>query len=153
MRTLELRVPPPIVAALTATAMWAISQLGPTLSIASSWRLAAVAALVALGITCDLLGLLAFRRSRTTINPMKPGKASALVTAGIYKLTRNPMYLGLVLLLCAWAFYLAAIWPFLGPVLFIAYINRFQIGPEERIMGAKFRGDYADYVSRVRRWI
>jgi len=84
---------------------------------------------------------------------MKPGKASALVTAGIYKLTRNPMYLGLVLLLCAWAFYLAAIWPFVGPVLFIAYINRFQIGPEERIMGAKFGGDYADYVSRVRRWI
>ena len=63
------------------------------------------------------------------------------------------MYLGLVLLLSAWAFHLAAAWPFLGPVLFIVYINRFQIDPEERVMQGKFGEEYAGYISRVRRWI
>lgn len=153
MRTLELKIPPPVVAALTAAAMWAISLAGPILPIASSLRLIVVAALIALGITCDLLGLLAFRRSRTTTNPMKPGNTSTLVTAGIYKVTRNPMYLGLVLLLSAWAFHLSAAWSFLGPVLFILYINRFQIDPEERVMRGKFGEEYAGYISRVRRWI
>ena len=153
MQTLELMVPPPVVATLTAVAMWAVSPFGPLLPIPPSASLIAVGVLVLLGGTCDLLGLWAFRRSQTTINPMKPGKTSALVTAGIYKVTRNPMYLGLVLLLLAWAFYLAAIWPLLGPVVFVLYINRFQIGPEERVMSDKFGEEYADYVARVRRWI
>jgi len=84
---------------------------------------------------------------------MKPGKSSALVTTGIYTLTRNPMYLGMVTLLTAWAVYLGALWPFVGPVLFILYINRFQIGPEEKIMHSKFGKEFTDYVARVRRWI
>ncbi len=153
MRTLELMIPPPVVATLTATAMWAVSRFGPLLPIAPSASLVAVGVLVLLGISCDVLGLWAFRRSNTTINPMKPGKTSALVTAGIYQVTRNPMYLGLALLLSAWAFYLAAFWPFLGPVVFILYINRFQIGPEERVMREKFGDEYVAYASRVRRWI
>lgn len=153
MSSLELKIPPPVVGSLIAAAMWGISHLGPTLPIGSQIRLVVALALVALGITCDLLGLIAFRRSKTTINPMKPGKSSALVTSGIYSVTRNPMYLGMVALLTAWAVHLGALWPFVGPVLFILYINRFQIGPEERIMQSKFGKEFADYVARVRRWI
>ncbi len=91
MPSLELKIPPPIVASLIAALMWGMSQIGPSLAIDSQIRLVAALALVALGITCDLLGLMAFRRSKTTMNPMKPEKSSALVTTGIYKVTRNPM--------------------------------------------------------------
>ena len=153
MSSLELKIPPPAVAALIAALMWGIAHLGPTLAIDPQIRLVVALTLVAIGITCDLLGLIAFRRSKTTINPMKPGKSSALVTSGIYTLTRNPMYLGMVALLTAWAVYLGAAWSFVGPVLFILYINRFQIGPEEKIMQSKFGKEFADYVARVRRWI
>lgn len=84
---------------------------------------------------------------------MQPGKASALVTGSVYRLSRNPMYVGLALLLAAWAVYLSMLWPFLGPVLFVLYMNRFQIGPEERVMRGKFGEDYAAYAARVRRWL
>ena len=113
--------------------------------------LAAVLAVV--GVSFDLLGLLAFHRSRTTINPMNPSKSSALVTGGVYRVTRNPMYVGLALLLTAWAVHLSALWPFAGPVLFVIYMNRFQIGPEERVMRSKFGEEYAAYAARVRRWL
>ena len=105
------------------------------------------------GVTFDLLGLWAFRRARTTINPMKPGKASALVTGGVYQVTRNPMYVGLALLLAAWAVHLSRLWPLIGPALFVLYMNRFQIGPEERVMRGKFGDAYAAYAARVRRWL
>ena len=153
MRALEHKIPPPIVAALIATAMWGISSLPPALPLAPALRQLLAAALAMVGVTFDLLGLLAFRRSRTSINPMKPGKASALVTGGVYQVTRNPMYVGLALLLAAWAVHLSTLWPFLGPALFVLYMNRFQIGPEERVMRDKFGEQYAAYAGRVRRWL
>lgn len=153
MRALEHRIPPPVVAALIAAAMWGIASLPPALPLAPALRQLLAAALAMVGVTFDLLGLLAFRRSRTSINPMKPGKASALVTGGVYQVTRNPMYVGLALLLAAWAVHLTMLWPFLGPVLFVLYMNRFQIGPEERVMRDKFGEQYAAYAARVRRWL
>lgn len=153
MRALEHKIPPPVVAVLIATAMWGISSLPPALALAPAMRQVLAAALAIAGVGFDLLGLLAFRRARTTVNPMKPGNASALVTGGVYQITRNPMYLGLALLLTAWAVHLSMLWPFIGPVLFVLYMNRFQIGPEERVMGDKFGATYAAYASRVRRWL
>ena len=100
----------------------------------------------------DLLGLLAFFRRGTTINPLRPAKASALVTGGIYRITRNPMYVGMAFLLAGWAVWLGALWPFLGPVLFVAYLTRFQILPEERILRGKF-AEFDAYATRVRRWL
>lgn len=153
MRALEHKIPPPVVAALIATAMWGISSLQPALSIPPATRLILAATLAAVGVTFDLLGLWVFRRSRTTINPMKPDKASTLVTGGVYRVTRNPMYVGLALLLAAWAVHLSMLWPFIGPALFVLYMNRFQIGPEERVMRDKFGEAYAAYAARVRRWL
>jgi protein-S-isoprenylcysteine O-methyltransferase Ste14 len=153
MHLLEHKIPPPIVAAIIATAMWGISSLEPALPLAPAMRQFLAATLAIVGVSFDLLGLLAFRRSRTTINPMKPSKASALVTGGIYRVTRNPMYVGLALLLSAWAMHLSMLWPFLGPALFVIYMNRFQIGPEERVMRGKFGEQYAAYAARVRRWL
>ena len=107
----------------------------------------------AAGLTFDLLGILAFRASRTTINPLKPERASALVTGGVYRVTRNPMYVGMTLLLLAWACYLAAVLPFVGPVLLVLYLTRFQIQPEERVLQGIFGAAYASYAARVRRWL
>ena len=153
MRTLEHRIPPPVVAVLIATAMWGVSTLRPHLPLVPVIRQLAVAALVVAGVGFDLLGLVTFRRAKTTINPLQPGKAAALVTAGVYRITRNPMYVGLALLLAAWAVHLSSLWPFLGPVLFVLYISRFQIVPEERVLRSMFGEAYATYAARVRRWL
>jgi protein-S-isoprenylcysteine O-methyltransferase Ste14 len=153
MRSLEMKVPPPVVGILIAAAMWGVSTLGPRLAMAPEPRTAAVAILVIAGVCFDLLGLLAFRRARTTINPLKPELSSALVTRGVYRLTRNPMYVGMGLLLIAWATYLAALLPYIGPALFVIYITRFQIVPEERALRGIFGDRYAAYCGRVRRWL
>jgi protein-S-isoprenylcysteine O-methyltransferase Ste14 len=153
MTMLEHKVPPPVVGALVAAGMWGIAGLGPQLPLASGPKYAAVAILAAAGIALDLLGLLAFRASRTTINPLRPERTSALVTGGVYRVTRNPMYTGMALLLLAWAVYLAAALPFLGIAVFVLYITRFQIQPEERVLARLFGEEFAVYAARVRRWL
>ncbi|WP_028313044.1 methyltransferase family protein [Derxia gummosa] len=154
MHRLELRLPPPVVCLLVAAAMWFAARhpLGappPTLAAVAvlQWPCALAGALL------DLSALLGFRRARTTWHPHRPQAASALVTGGIYRVTRNPMYLGLALLLVAWALRLGQLLPWLGPPLFAAWITRFQIVPEERALAAKFGADWVAYRMRVRRWL
>ena len=120
---------------------------------ASSLRYAAVGVFIVAGVAFDLLGLAAFRTLRTTVNPLKPERASALVTVGIYRITRNPMNVGMSLLLLAWAVCLSALLPFAGPALFVLYLTRFQIQPEERALKALFGEEYTAYAARVRRWL
>ena len=151
--TLDHKVPPPVVGALVAAGMWGLSLLGPQLSIPPVPKCAAVAMLVAAGLAFDLVGLLAFRAARTTLNPLEPERATALVTGGVYRITRNPMYVGMALLLLAWAVYLAALLSFAGLVVFVAWITRYQIRPEERVLAGRFGEEYARYTARVRRWL
>ena len=153
MRALDNRIPPPVVAAVVAVAMWSMSSLQPALPFAPWVRHVLAIVLALAGISFDLLGLLAFRKSRTTANPLKPHKTSALVTGGVYGITRNPMYVGLALLLVAWAVQLSSIWSFIGPVLLVLYIDRFQIRPEERILASIFAEEFPAYAARVRRWL
>ncbi len=84
---------------------------------------------------------------------MKPEAASSLVSTGIYRLSRNPMYVGLVFLLLALLVYLASALSIIGVLVFVLYINAFQIKPEERALMRKFGADFAEYKSRVRRWL
>ena len=153
MLSLEHRIPPPVVGALVATGMWSVSGLGPQLPIPPVPRYVAAVLLVIAGVLFDLLGLLAFRASRTTVNPLQPERASVLVTGGVYRFTRNPMYVGMACLLFAWAFYLSAVLPFAGIVVFVLYMTRFQIQPEERVLRDIFGEQYTDYAARVRRWL
>ena len=148
---LERRIPPPVVGALVAASMWGLAPLGPQFGRGAAIQYAAVAILGVAALAFDLLGILAFRAARTTINPLKPERASALVTHGVYRITRNPMYVGLGLLLLAWAVYLGALVPFAGPVVFVLYITRFQIRPEERVLLGLFGEAYSAYSARVRR--
>jgi protein-S-isoprenylcysteine O-methyltransferase Ste14 len=150
---LDNKVPPPVVAAFIAVMMWSLSAYEPALFLSAEMTETLVLSLVILGVSFDVCGLLAFRQSKTTINPMSPNKTTALVTGGIYRLSRNPMYVGLVLFLTAWAIQLSMLWPFIGPVLFVIYINRFQIAPEERVMESKFEDEYSVYKNKVRRWL
>ena len=153
MSFLELRVPPPIVTLLVGFAMWAAASLPPRLETPPLLRWLVVGAVGIAGFAIMIAGVRAVRGAQTTISPLKPEAATALVSSGIYARTRNPMYLGLALLLLAWAVYLSALWPFAGPLFFVLYLTRFQILPEERALAKLFGEAYADYKRRVRRWI
>ena len=153
MLSLEHKITPPVVGALVAAAMWGASAQGPQFALASGPKYAAVVILVVAGVAFDALGILAFRTSRTTVNPLKPERASSIVTGGVYRISRNPMYLGMALLLLAWAVYLSALLAFVGPVIYFLYITRFQIVPEERVLKAIFGEEYVAYAARVRRWL
>lgn len=153
MRTLELKIPPPVVALLLASAMWGIALLTPPIQVPGAYRLAAAVAIALLGAGFDLAAVITFLRRHTTVNPMKPQNTSVLVCSGVYRLTRNPMYAGLLCFLVAWAVYLSSAWALLGPVAFVLYINRFQIRPEENVLLIKYGARYSAYKSRVRRWL
>ena len=153
MHALELKVPPPVVAALIALAMWGISVLAPSIELSVPVRLIATAVLLASGVFFSASGVIAFRSSKTTINPMKPETATALVSSGVYKVTRNPMYVGLTFVLVAWAVYLWSAWALLGPLAFVPYVTRWQIMPEERALAGIFGAEYAAYRSAVPRWL
>ena len=98
-------------------------------------------------------GVVAFRRSRTTVNPLSPEQASSLVVHGIYRFTRNPMYLGFLLALTGWSVHLANLAAVLLLPVFVAYMNRFQIQPEERALLQNFGARFAAYTQAVRRWL
>ena len=157
MPSLDVQIPPPAVALAVASVMWMGSRLdGPYAmwqGVAPGWRLAAVLVIAAIGAAFDVAGVIAFRRAKTTVNPMKPEKSTALVVSGIYRITRNPMYVGMVFFLLAWAVFLASPWGLFGPLAFAAYITRFQIKPEERVLAARFGAEFASYQARVRRWL
>ena len=108
--------------------------------------------LVGLGMFLGIVSLIQFFTSKTSMDPRAPQKASELVVSGIYKISRNPMYLSLLLLLLAWGLYLPNAFNFLLLVFFVAYMNKFQILPEEQALTAKFGKAYEQYVKKVRRW-
>lgn len=153
MQFLETKVPAPVVAIAIAIGMWFLpcaesvsGAIEPVRTVAMDFasQVSAVIALAAFG---------AFWRARTTINPLKPERASVLVTHGIYRFTRNPMYLSLLLLLISYASQLWSWEAFAGPIVYVAYVTRFQIIPEEKILESKFGSEFAAYKRKVRRWI
>ncbi|HET9341021.1 MAG TPA: isoprenylcysteine carboxylmethyltransferase family protein [Casimicrobiaceae bacterium] len=153
MSALELKVPPLLVALIVALAMGGIASFTPTLDIDRMLRAAVAIVVAAAGLAVGLAGILAFRRATTTVNPMTPGNASSLVTGGIYRVTRNPMYVGVAIVLVAWAVFLASPWALVGVLAFAAYLTRFQIVPEEKALASRFGDAYASYAARVRRWL
>lgn len=153
MHRLETLVPPPLVAACLALAMWLAAPAASRALVASSWRWSLALAIALSGGAIAAAGSVGFKRARTTVNPRKPERATALVTGGVYRATRNPMYVGMTLALAGFGTWLWW-WPaLLGPAAFVAYITRFQIVPEERALGQLFGAPYHDYRRRVRRWI
>lgn len=153
MRRFELLIPPPIIVLLVGLMMWLSSMAFPGLT--SAWRYTITVAVVTglLGIAISLAGMVPFVRARTTMDPKHPGQASTLITSGIYHYSRNPMYLGVLLVLVAWAVYLGNLLSVLWILVFIVYITRFQIIPEERLLQEKFGAAFTQYKSKARRWV
>lgn len=153
MVNLELRIPPVVVMVVVAGLMGLTATLLPKLTLVVPGQAVVTILLVAMGVTFGVAGVVIFHQAATTVDPMNPKGASSLVTKGIYRITRNPMYLGMLLVLIGWAIWLAHPFSLLLLPTFVAYMNRFQIKPEERVLRAKFGESFNVYTRSTRRWI
>jgi protein-S-isoprenylcysteine O-methyltransferase Ste14 len=153
LNALELKIPPLALVLGLAGAMGFVAWQLPSLAFTLPWRHGLAVTVSAVGILFMLAGLYEFLKAKTTFNPMTPDAASSLVTSGIYRVSRNPMYVGFLLLLTGWALFLSHPLPFLFLPVFVLYMSRFQILPEERAMAAKFGESYDIYKHSVRRWV
>ncbi|HPY41879.1 MAG TPA: isoprenylcysteine carboxylmethyltransferase family protein, partial [Thiolinea sp.] len=143
---LQTRIPPPIYALTAALLMWLLNAYFPIFHwISTPWHRVGLL-LIALALLADLWSLWLFFRARTTPNPMKPQNSSQLVTAGLYRYTRNPMYVGMLVMLLGWAIYLGSLSPLLVLPLFIWVINTQQVLPEEAFLTEKFGASYQVYL-------
>ena len=150
---MKLKIPPPIVALVFAALMWGVDSLFPALAIEFSGQRLVSAILVLLGFATALTALRTFRQIGTTFDPHSPEDATQLVRSGVFRISRNPMYLGLAFVLLAWAVWLGNIINVATLFLFVAYLTVFQIKPEEVVLARLFGADYEAYRKEVRRWI
>ena len=146
-------MPPPVVTAVFALLMWFVTRAFPSLDVEVPARIPAAATILVVAVVIGIAAVLGFRRAKTTINPLKPEASSALVVRGIYRWTRNPMYLAMLLVLIGWACIVGNVAALVMLPLFMAYLNRFQIGPEERALQARFGREFEEYKRTVRRWL
>lgn len=140
-------------ALLFAGAMWLLARQFPSLFAQVPMKSVIAFTLAALAFAIIVAGVMEFRRANTTVNPLMPEATSALVTGGVYRFTRNPMYLGMSIILLAWAVHLSHPLSLLGVGAFAAYIHRYQIVPEEKALRALFPGAFEAYARNVRRWL
>jgi protein-S-isoprenylcysteine O-methyltransferase Ste14 len=150
---LELKVPPDVVWVLVAWLMWLVSQYTLHIGLPSVIRIGVAAVLTVVGVWLMVSARILLDESKTTWRPMTPRQASAVVSTGVYRLSRNPIYLGMLLVLAGWAVLLSSPAALAVSALFVVYLDRFQIGPEERALSDVLGQRYVDYLTTVRRWI
>ncbi|HMW40557.1 MAG: isoprenylcysteine carboxylmethyltransferase family protein [Bacteroidetes bacterium] len=138
---------------LFAVVMWFVSSMNPWAVIQIPGKEWVAGALWLIGFALIIVAAVEFISAKTTANPLTPGLATSIVTTGVYRLSRNPMYVGFLLMLAAWGVFLANVLSVLLLPLFVVYLNRFQIISEENALLAKFGDDYARYLRSVRRWV
>lgn len=149
----ELKIKPDVVLLITAISMWVATLIIPSFDLPVFPRAFIGVLLTLVGICLIQAAGVSFRRACTTVEPTQPDTASSLVISGLYSITRNPMYAGMVLMLLGWATFLLNLASFGLVIFFVAYIWRFQIIPEERALHALFGNKYTTYKSRVWRWL
>lgn len=149
----KVRLPPVALFVVIALLMWAVASWLPSWRIALPGRTLATVLLLLVAGAIGIAGIRAFDRARTTVDPLRPERASALVTSGIYRRTRNPMYVALAIALLAWGLWLAHPLALPGVIAFVAWMSRHQIAPEERALQALFGAEFERYCSEVRRWL
>jgi protein-S-isoprenylcysteine O-methyltransferase Ste14 len=152
MNSLETRMPPPIVTAAAIAGVWFADRydFGRVAWQTPQWL---VGVLIGFALLLMLLAVIEMFRRRTTVNPLTPDRSSALVTNGVFKLSRNPIYLGDALLIVAAGLFFSNLVFIPVLALFVIYINRFQINPEERALQKKFGQAFSIYLEQTRRWL
>lgn len=153
MKRLALKIPPPVYLLAFAGGMWLLDHYAPLWQLLNApWHWTGLG-LIGLALLMDVWSLGLFFRAHTTFNPIHPERTHALVTSGPYRYTRNPMYVGMLIILAGWGIYLGSLTPFLLLPLFVVVLTYQQILPEERILTAKFGEAYRAYQARVPRWL
>ncbi len=147
---MKTRIPPPVILLGFGIAMWWLA--GHASAYVVSIPILVSAVIAAMGVAVAAAGVLEFSRARTTVNPHRINDASALVMGGVYRWTRNPMYVGLLLVLVAWMLWLGAMSNLVILLLFVVAITELQIKPEEQALAKRFGDEYDAYCRRVRRW-
>lgn len=153
MAILELKIPPVVQVLVIAGLMGSLAVTLPSLGFTFSAAPLVALVLALAGIAFALTGVWEFRAAGTTVDPRVPDQSVSLVVRGVYQISRNPMYFGFLLMLIGWGFFLCNIASLMLLPVFIIYMNRFQIVPEERHMREKFGEAYHQYEKAVRRWI
>jgi protein-S-isoprenylcysteine O-methyltransferase Ste14 len=150
---LQLKIPPPVYAISIAILMWLLSKYMPVAEIIQTpWNKIGLVIII-IAVSFDVWSLLLFLKKKTTPNPMKPENTSGIVTKGLYQYSRNPMYLGMLIILFGFGIWLGSLSPFVMLPAFYWVITEMQIKPEERMLEQKFTNEYLDYKNRVRRWL
>lgn len=152
MDRLELKVPPALVFVFFGAIMFLLAAWLPVGTFDFYGRKVLMWGLFALGMILGVTAVLHFLKAGTSLNPHHPERSRTLVVGGVYNYSRNPMYLALLLVLLAWGLHLENAFNTLVAALFVAYMNHFQIRPEERILGSRYGAAYRQYCSLVRRW-
>ena len=147
------RVPPVLLTAAFALLMWITSTVTPSVDIPLPARAILALPLAAAGLAVTTLAVKGFREQRTSVNPLDLTRPSAVVTTGVYRVSRNPMYLAMLLGLLALGCLLSNPISMGIAVLFVPTITRLQIIPEERVLSDRFGSAYTTYCATVRRWI
>lgn len=151
---LELKVPPPFVMLLLVGTVFLFDQLFPfTVFYSLSLPIIASVLCFACGAAISLSGVQEFRRAKTTVNPLKPESSTSLVDSGIYQYTRNPMYLGMLLMLLSSVLYTQNPLGLISLSIFVMYMNRYQIKPEEKALVKLFGDEFKLYAQQVNRWL
>jgi protein-S-isoprenylcysteine O-methyltransferase Ste14 len=151
--TLETKIPPPVYGLITALLIWWLASVFPSLKLLPAWFKQMGIALIVIGVCLDLMALRQFYKQKTTPNPLSPNKANTIVISGLYRFSRNPMYLGLLLSLTGWTMYLGNLASLACLPVFVWVLNNMQIKPEEHALEKKFGESYTRYLSEVRRWL
>mgnify|MGYP001812509865 CR=1 FL=1 len=153
MTTLETRFPPVALALTIGFLMWIADRSLPQFAFLLPIRGLLAVTSGAFGAVIGIAGVIEFRRAQTTVNPLRPYAAGSLVVTGVFAWTRNPMYLGLALGLLGWSLWLGNFAAVALLPVFVAYLSRFQIFPEEEVLERHFGTEFTEYRNRVRRWI
>ena len=149
---MELKLPPVIVFFVFGLLMFLLQMFLPFGFFDFFGRQVMVKVLAGMAVGILAVSVFQFFRTKTTVDPSTPSKASKLVTGGLYAFTRNPMYLGMLLLLLSWGLKLGNAFNVLLAAGFVFYMNTFQIIPEEKILANKFGKEYMRYLTKTRRW-
>ncbi|MEM6641838.1 MAG: isoprenylcysteine carboxylmethyltransferase family protein [Bacteroidota bacterium] len=153
MSFLSLKVPPVVLFLVCLALVFGTYYWFPQLSYYFAYKVVLSRIFLVAGLFCGVLGVLAFRLHGTSTKPNDPGVASSLVTSGIYRFSRNPMYLGLALILIGAVIRIGNFVALSVLPLFVLYITYFQIMPEESVLSQKFPEDFEAYKNTTRRWI